>query len=123
MNDNEKHLRMHIGKRIKLARCKAKYTQERLAEHLSLSAEYISQLERGIAFGSATTITNLCKALNINSDFLFDELISDNKSSFDEFIDEKFLETFVQLNDYNKEVISTFTSELLKLQQKDNITN
>ena len=57
MNDVEKNLRKNIGKKIKLARTKAEYTQEQLAEKLSLSARYISQLERGIAFGSATTIT------------------------------------------------------------------
>ena len=75
MNDTEKVLRKKIGKRIKLARSKTDYTQEQLAEKLSLSARYISQLERGVAFGSATTIVNLCQALNINSDFLFNDII------------------------------------------------
>ena len=74
MNDNEKRLRKNIGKKIKLARSKTNYTQETLAEKLSLSPRYISQLERGIAFGSANTIVNLCKALNISSDFLFSEI-------------------------------------------------
>lgn len=53
MNEQEKVLRKNIGKKIKLARAKAEYTQEQLAEKLSLSTRYISQLERGIAFGSA----------------------------------------------------------------------
>ena len=75
MNNKEKNLRKSIGKKIKLARTKAEFTQEQLAEKLSLSTRYISQLERGIAFGSATTITNLCNALNITSDFLFSDLI------------------------------------------------
>jgi len=51
------------------------YTQETLAEKLSLSPRYISQLERGIAFGSANTIVSLCKALNISTDFLFSDFI------------------------------------------------
>ena len=38
MNDVEKNLRKNIGKKIKLARTKAEYTQEQLAEKLSLSA-------------------------------------------------------------------------------------
>ena len=46
MNDNEKRLRKSIGKKIKLARSKTNYTQETLAEKLSLSPRYISQLER-----------------------------------------------------------------------------
>ena len=40
MNDTEKVLRKNIGKRIKLARSKTDYTQEQLAEKLSLSARY-----------------------------------------------------------------------------------
>ena len=69
MNDTEKNLRKNIGRKIKLARKKAEYTQEQLAEKLSLSTRYISQLERGIAFGSATTITSICKALTLRSDY------------------------------------------------------
>ena len=91
MNDNEKRLRKSIGKKIKLARSKTNYTQETLAEKLSLSPRYISQLERGIAFGSANTIVSLCKALNIS-----------------------------QLNDYNRKVINRLTNDLIKLQLEEN---
>ena len=55
MNAVERNLRKSIGRKIKLARTRNKITQEELAEKLSLSPRYISQLERGIAFGSATT--------------------------------------------------------------------
>ena len=118
MNDTEKVLRKKIGKRIKLARSKTDYTQEQLAEKLSLSARYISQLERGVAFGSATTIVNLCQALNINSDFLFN-IIECNSSSLNDFVDNSFLENYLQLNDYNKEIIDTMVKQLIKLQKKD----
>ena len=79
MNSKERELRKSIGQKIKLARSKAEYTQEQLAEKLSLSPRYISQLERGIAFGSATTIISVCNALNISSDFLFEDLIKNTK--------------------------------------------
>ena len=42
MNTVEKNLRKSIGKKIKLARTKSKYTQEQLAEKLSLSPRYIT---------------------------------------------------------------------------------
>ena len=71
MNTTEYAIRKNIGSKIKLARTRTNYTQEKLAEKLQLSTRYISQLERGIAFGSATTIVSICKALNISSDFLF----------------------------------------------------
>lgn len=119
MNKNEEFLRKNIGKKIKLARAKTDYTQEKLAEKLSLSTRYISQLERGIAFGSATTIVNLCKALNISSDFLFDDLIDADQSCFNDFVDDRFLESYMKLNDYNKRIISAFTNQLVKIQDEE----
>ena len=115
MTENEKILRKNIGKRIKLARSKTNYTQEALAEKTSLSPRYISQLERGIAFGSASTIVGLCKALNISSDFLFSDLIESDSSEFISLIDNKFLENYSQLNEYNKKVINRLTNALIKL--------
>ena len=118
MKNEEKVLRKNIGKKIKLARSKAEYTQEQLAEKLSLSPRYISQLERGIAFGSATTIINVCKALNINSDFLFNDLINNSTPILDNITDDKFLENYLKLNDYNRNIISALTNELVKMQNR-----
>lgn len=123
MDNNEQYLRKSIGKKIKLARAKTNYTQEKLAEKLSLSTRYISQLERGIAFGSATTIVNLCKALNISSDFLFDDLIGADNSSFNNFVDDRFLEAYMKLNDYNRNIVSLLTNQLVKLQEDNKINN
>lgn len=119
MNTVEKNLRKSIGKKIKLARTKSKYTQEQLAEKLSLSPRYISQLERGIAFGSASTIINICKALDINSDFLFRDLIQNDNSNVD-FIEQSFLEDYIKLNNYNKIVINAITHELVRIQKEEN---
>lgn len=123
MNNNEKLFRKSIGKKIKLARSKTDYTQEKLAEKLSLSARYISQLERGVAFGSATTIVNLCKALNINSDFLFSDIIECNSPNLNDIIDDSFLEDYLQLNDYNKEIINSMTKQLVKIQKRNDSKN
>lgn len=123
MNETEKHLRKNIGKKIKLARSKTNYTQEALAEKLSLSPRYISQLERGIAFGSATTIVNLCKALNISSDFLFSDLIDSNSYNFLDIADNKFLENYSQLNEHHRQIINCLAHDLIKLQLEENIKN
>ena len=120
MDNNEKYLRKNIGRKIKLARSRTNYTQEKLAEKLSLSTRYISQLERGIAFGSATTIINLCKALNISSNFLFDDLIESDSSSFNDLVDDKFLEAYLKLNNYNKEIVYLLTTQLIKMQDNKN---
>ena len=116
MNNIEKKYRKSIGKKIKLARSKTDYTQEKLAEKLSLSARYISQLERGVAFGSATTIVNLCKALNINSDFLFSDIIESNSPTLNDVVNTEFLQDYIQLDEYNKKIVTTMTKELIKFQ-------
>ena len=121
MTENEKKLRKNIGKKIKLARSKTNYTQEALAEKTSLSPRYISQLERGIAFGSASTIVGLCKALNISSDFLFSDLIKSDSSNYINVIDNKFLQNYSQLNEYNKKVINQLANDLIKLQLEESI--
>ena len=120
MKEKEKKLRKSIGKKIKLARTKTKYTQETLAEKTLLSPRYISQLERGIAFGSATTIVSLCNALNISSDFLFGDLIDSDSSNLDTLVDNDFLQDYYQLNEYNKKVISRLANDLVKLQIEEN---
>lgn len=121
MTEYEKKLRKNIGKKIKLARSKTNYTQEVLAEKISLTPRYISQLERGIAFGSATTIVGLCKALNISSDFLFSDLIETSSSEFINMLDNKFLENYSQLNEYNKKVVNRLTNDLVKLQVEESL--
>ncbi len=117
MTKNEQIYRKSIGDRIKLARSQTDYTQEQLAEKLQLSSRYISQLERGIAFGSATTIVNICKALNISSDFLFSDIINNEAPTFNNMIKENFLEDYLELDDYNKEVVNALAKQLVKLQK------
>ena len=118
MNNKERDLRKNIGKKIKLARSKANYTQEELAEKLSLSPRYVSQLERGIAFGSATTIISVCKALNISSDFLFEDLIqSTNSKTLNDLMSQTFVENYLKLNNYNRVVLEALAAELVKLQK------
>ena len=117
MTKNEQIYRKSIGDRIKLARSQTDYTQEQLAEKLQLSSRYISQLERGIAFGSATTIVNICKALNISSDFLFSDIINNEAPTFNNMIKENFLEDYLELDEYNKEVVNALAKQLVKLQK------
>jgi len=122
MNNNEKELRKSIGRKIKLARMKANFTQEQLAEKLSLSTRYISQLERGISFGSASTITGLCKALGTNSDFLFHDVIQSKIPLSDYTINEKLIENYLMLNEHNKSLLISLSNELLRFQNSnDNI--
>lgn len=118
MDPKESELRKSIGKKIKIARVRANYTQEQLAEKLSLSTRYISQLERGIAFGSAKTITSVCKALNINADFLFSDIINvKDAPTINDLFGQNFIENYLKLDDYNKLVVNALANELVKIQK------
>ncbi len=108
--------RKQIGKKIKLARIRAGLTQEELAEKLSLSTRYISQLERGISFGTASTIIGICRALNITADFLFGDLI--NPNDFSNAFDISFAKNYIKLNNQNKEVLHLIAVDLVKLQSR-----
>ena len=116
MNNNEDFQLKSIGKRIKLARNNLDLTQEQLAEKAGLSPRFLSQLERGVAFGSANTIISICKTLKIDPNFLFGDLVKNSSQALVDMIDMKFLENYLKLDSYNKSAINSFTTELLKLQ-------
>ncbi len=66
----KKEINMQIGERIKEARLSAGATQERLAEKINVSVQYVSDLERGKVGTSIPTLIKICRALHTSSDFL-----------------------------------------------------
>lgn len=66
----KKELNIRIGERIRQARENAEYTQEKLAEKVDVSTQYISDLERGIVGTSIQTLIKICHALSVSSDFI-----------------------------------------------------
>ena len=109
-----------LSKNLKYYRFKHNFSQETLAEKLQLSTRYISQLERGIAFGSATTLVNLCNALDINIDFLFRELINCEIAKQSETLDDEFYNNYMQLNFHHRNLINMIVTDMLKLQSTEN---
>ena len=114
MENEDFEFRKKIGKKVKLARNKLGLTQEQLAEKLSLSTRYISQIERGISFGTASTIINICKTLDISADYLFGDIIAPNE--FSNIFDMNFSKNYVKLNKHNKEILHLIASDLVKMQ-------
>ena len=114
MENDDFEYRKKIGKKVKLARIKLGLTQDELAERLSLSTRYISQIERGISFGTASTIINICKTLGISADYLFEDIINPNE--FSNIFDLAFSKNYVRLNKRNKETLHLIAADLLKLQ-------
>lgn len=65
-----KELNIHIGERIRLARVAKGYTQEKLAEKIDVTVQYVSDLERGNVGTSIPTLIKLCNALSVSSDYI-----------------------------------------------------
>ena len=68
-----------IGKRIKLRRKARKKTQDNLAEALSVSVGYISQIERGVTKVNLDTLSEIASFLDCDlSEFLTGVMPSQN---------------------------------------------
>lgn len=66
----KKEINIEIGKRIKIARENIGYTQEKFAEKIERSVQYVSDLERGKVGPSIQTLINICKVLSVTTDYL-----------------------------------------------------
>ena len=67
-------LRKQFGNRLRRLRRTARMTQQDLAESASVTVEYVSKLERGLASPSFDVLERLCAALRVRASdlFLFD---------------------------------------------------
>ena len=63
---NDKEILKQFGRNVKAERVRLGYSQERLAEKLSVNREYISRIERGIQNMSLAKITALANLLETN---------------------------------------------------------
>lgn len=67
---DKKQINIEIGDRIKKSREQLKITQEKLAEKVNVSPQYISDLERGVVGVSIPTLKSICVVLGVTSDSL-----------------------------------------------------
>ena len=75
-----------IGKRIKIARIKADFTQERLAEAVEISPPHMSTIETGTTRVSLSAIVNLANALSVTVDDLLCDSVVKSKVQFEKDI-------------------------------------
>lgn len=75
-----------IGKRIKIARIKADFTQERLAETVEISPTHMSNIETGTTRVSLSAIVNLANALSVTVDDLLCDSVVKSKVQFEKDI-------------------------------------
>ena len=67
---NHKELFIEIGARIKTARERAGMTQEKMAEAIGVSTQFVSDMERGVSGPSVYTVVCICRTLCASSDFI-----------------------------------------------------
>lgn len=75
----KKEENVQIGIRLKAARESAGYTQERLAELVDVSAQFISGVERGAVGLSVSILIKICGVLLVSADTILmgDDTLSD----------------------------------------------
>lgn len=67
---NKKEENIQIGARVKQAREAAGLTQERLAEMVDVTAQFLSGVERGAVGLSVPVLLRLCSVLLVPSDYI-----------------------------------------------------
>jgi len=65
-------LRKDFGNRLRSLRAERKLSQERFAEHVGISVDFLSLIERGINAPSFETIERIAKKLRLPVKALFD---------------------------------------------------
>ena len=95
----KKEINVQIGQRIKSAREALGYTQEKFAEKIDRSVQYVSDLERGKVGPSIQTLINICNALYVTTDYILLGK-TDNSSNRS-----KILDVPATLTDEQKEVL------------------
>lgn len=66
----KKKLNVEIGRRIKKSREARGITQERPAEEIDVSIQYISDLERGLVGTRTPTLMGICQFLEVSADYI-----------------------------------------------------
>lgn len=65
---DKKEINIHIGNQIRIARERAGLTQAQFGEIVSLGTKNVSDIERGVAGITISTLKRICEKLSIASD-------------------------------------------------------
>lgn len=108
-NYSREHINKIIGNNVRFIRKSNKLSQEKFAELLDLSPQFISDLERGVQGISLTTMIKICNTMKCSPMVILSNLIE-----FDNYNNE--MDNFINLSEKNQEIVKTIISALLKSQ-------
>lgn len=101
-----------IGQRIKEKRHNLKKTQEDLAEFLSVSVGYVSQIERGVTKVNLDTLSKISIFLGCD----ITDLLHSTSYQKSDYLNQEFSELIFKLNDSNRKLAYEILNVLLKAQ-------
>ena len=101
-----------LGKRIQARRKICNFTQENLAEKISVTVGYISQIERGITKVNLDTLSKIAESLNCE----LSEFLTGTTKKSSSYLSEDYNKVFSKLNPTNKKIILEISEVVLKNQ-------
>ena len=111
---NTKSLK-NIGNNIQIARLKKGLTQEALSEKCNVSTKDISAIERGISSGSISLIIDICNALDVTPNYVFNTTINNSNDTVDVFSVETS-SIYLKLKSDNKKFVENTIKHLYSMQ-------
>lgn len=103
---------LSIGKRIQSKRKSQQKTQESLAEAISVTVGYISQIERGITKVNLETLSHIAESLECD----ITEFLSGSTKNTLTYLSDDMNLIFSKLNPTNKKMLLEISEVLLKNQ-------
>lgn len=105
---DKKEINIQIGNKIKAARERAGLTQQEFGELVSLGTKNVSDIERGVAGITVSTLKRICEKLSISSDFI---LFGDNEKNDVAYLSEKLK----RLTPEQFKIIETLLNQIFKM--------
>ena len=105
---DKKEINIQIGNKIKAARERAGLTQQEFGELVSLGTKNVSDVERGVAGITVSTLKRICEKLSISSDFI---LFGDNEKNDVAYLSEKLK----RLTPEQFKIIETLLNQIFKM--------
>lgn len=108
-NYSRENINKIIGNNVRYIRKLNKLSQEKFAEQIELSPQFVSDVERGLEGISLITAIKICNIMNCSPLVLFANLIN-----FKNYNNE--MDKFIKLSDKNKDITLNIISALLNTQ-------
>ena len=102
---------MSVGSRIKEARIACGFTQEKLAELLSISKGTIGNYESDTAYPRTEILYRLCSVLNCDANFIYQDDITVTSNFPIAYPEIEFLKKYRSLDDHGMRIVNLVLNE------------